>query len=73
MIFSSEMGVYLVKSKDCDSLSSSCFLSRAKNYPLCKAMVNHDQQRIEASGRGEIREEIAGELLEWVRSGGSDG
>ena len=31
-----------------DSLSSDGFLSGAKNHPLSKPMVDHDQERIEA-------------------------
>ena len=53
--------------------SSDRFLSRAKNYPLSKPMVYHDQERIEARGDREIRDKIAGNLLEGARSDGFDG
>ena len=62
-----------MKKEGCDSLSSSRFLSRAENYPLCKAVVDHDQERIKARGGGKIRDEIAGQLLEWTGGGGADG
>ena len=38
--------------------------SRAENYPLCKAMVDHDQQGIEARGDGEVSDELTTDLLE---------
>ena len=46
------------------------FLSGAENYPLCKAMVDHDQQRIEARGKGKVGDQVAGDLLEGARSVG---
>ena len=42
-----------------DSFSSDGFLGRAKNYPLSKPMVYHDQERIEARGDREVRDKIA--------------
>ena len=42
------------------------------NYPLCKAMVDHDQQIIKARGSGEVGDKVAGDLLEGVRCVGSD-
>ena len=62
-----------MKEKGCDPLGGSHFLSRAENYPLCKAVVDHDQERIKARGGGKIRDEIAGQLLEWTGGGGVDG
>ena len=44
------------------------FLGRAKNHPLSKPMVYHNQERIEARGDGKISDEITGDLLEWVGS-----
>ena len=52
---------------------SDRFLSRAENYPLSKPMVYHNQERIEARGNGEIRDEIAGDLLERTGCSGFDG
>ena len=48
------------------------FLGRAKNHPLSKPMVYHDQERIEALGHGEVRDKVTGDLLERARSGGFD-
>ena len=56
-----------------DSFSSDRFLSRAKNYPLRKPMVYHDHERIEARGCREIRDKIAGDLLEGSGGIGLDG
>ena len=56
-----------------DSFGGDRFLGRAKNYPLSKSMVYHDQERIEAQGSREVRDKIAGDLLEWARSDRFDG
>ena len=42
-----------------DPLGGNGFLGRAKNYPLSKPMVYHDQERIKAGGQGEIRDKVA--------------
>ena len=65
--------VYFMKKEGCDSFGSSHFLSRAENYPLCKAVVDHNQERIKARGGGKICDEITGQLLEWMGGGGVDG
>ena len=62
-----------VKKEGGDPFGSDGFLGRAKNYPLSKPMVYHDQERIEARGNGEIRDKIAGNLLEGARGDGFDG
>ena len=56
-----------------DPFSSDGFLSRAKNYPLSKPMVYHDQERIKAGGDREVGDKIAGNLLEGARSDRFDG
>ena len=61
-----------VKKEGGDSFSGDRFLGRAKNHPLSKAMVYHDQERIEARGNREICDKIAGNLLEGARGGGFD-
>jgi len=53
-----------VEEKGGDSFGGDGFLSGAENYPLSKAMVYHDQERIKAGGGGEVGDEIAGDLLE---------
>ena len=63
----SEMKEDFVEEKGCDSFGSDGFLHWAKNHPLSKSMVYHDQERIEAGGRGEIGDEITGNLLEQAR------
>ena len=56
-----------------DSFGGDGLLSRAKNHPLSKAMVYHDQERIEACGNRKVCDKIAGNLLEGARGGGLDG
>ena len=48
------------------------FLSGAENYLFSKTMVNHDQQRIETRGGGEVGDEVTGDLLEGARGTGFD-
>ena len=48
------------------------FLGRAKNYPLSKPMVYHDQERIEARGDREVGNKVAGDLLKGARGDGFD-
>ena len=56
-----------------DSFGGDGFLSRAKNNPLSKPMVYHDQERIKAHGDREVRDKIARDLLERARGNGFDG
>ena len=56
--------VYFVEEEGSYPFSGDHFLSGAENYPLCKAMVDHDQQRIEARGGGEVGDKVTGDLLE---------
>ena len=56
-----------------DPFGGDGFLGRAENHPLSKPMVYHDQERIKARGKREIRDEVARDLLEWARSDGFDG
>ena len=44
--------------------SIDAFEAGSEDYPLCKAMVDHDQQGIMAGGWGKIGDEINGKLLE---------
>ena len=55
-----------------DSLGGNRFLGRAKNHPLSKPMVYHDQERVKAQGGRKIRDEIIGNLLEGARDEGFD-
>ena len=62
----------LVEKEGGDSLGGDGFLGGAKNYPLSKPMVDHDQERVKAQGDGEVSDEIAGDLLEGARGDGFD-
>ena len=53
-------------------LSGDRFLCGAENYPLHKAMVDHDQQRVKARGSGEIGDEVVRDLLEGAKGVGFD-
>ena len=59
--------IYFMEEKGGYPFSGDGFLSGAENHPLCKAMVDHNQQRIEARGGGEVGDQVTGDLLEGVR------
>ena len=43
-----------MEEKGGDPFGGDGFLSGAENYPLRKAMVYHDQERVKARGGGEV-------------------
>ena len=45
--------------------SIDVFGAGSENYPLRKAVVNHNHQGIMAGGQGKIGDEVDRELLEW--------
>ena len=45
--------------------SINVFGAGSEDYPLCKAVVNHNHQGIMACIWGKIGDEINGKLLEW--------
>ena len=72
LVVEPEVEVYFMKEKGDYPFGSDRFLSGAENYPLHKAMVDHDQQRIEAGGKGEVSDEVTRDLLEGARCMGFD-
>ena len=40
------------------SFSGDHFLDGAENYPLCQAMVDHDQERVKTGEGGEVDDEV---------------
>ena len=53
-----------MKEKGSYPFGSDGFFSRAENYPLSKAMVDYDQQRVKARGGGEVSDKVTRDLLE---------
>ena len=68
----SEAKVNFVGQVDNYPFSSDGFLSGAKNYPLHKAMVDHDQQRIKTRGSGGVSDKVTRDLLEGAQHMGLD-
>ena len=69
-IVETEAKVYFVKKECGNAFRGDVFLRGTENYPLSKPMVNHDQKGIEAGGRWEVGDKVAGDLLEGARGGG---
>ena len=73
LVIEPEAKVYFVKEKGCYPFSGYGFFCGAENYPLHKAMVDHDQQRVKARGGGEVGDQVARDLLEGARHEKLDG
>ena len=63
---------YEVKKQLGDSCCINGLLARCKNYPLRKAMVDHDHDRIKSRGRREVGDEVNRELLKGESDSGFD-
>jgi hypothetical protein len=62
--------VDFVKEKSGYPFGSDGFLGGTENHPLCKPVVDHDQQGVKSGGEGKVGDKIARDLLE---EGGGDG
>ena len=62
-----------VEEKGHDSFGGDGLLRRAKNHPLSKPMVDHNQKGIYARRKGKIHDKIAVDLLKGVGCQGFDG
>ena len=65
--------VYFVGKECSNAFSGDIFLCRAENHPLSKPMVDHDQKGIKAGRRGEVGDEVTGDLLDRTGHGGLNG
>ena len=64
---------YKVKKQLGNPSSVNSLLARCKNYPLHKAMVDHDHDRIKACRGWEIGDEVDRKLLKGESGDGLDG
>ena len=53
-----------------DSSGIDSFLGRVENYPLSKPMVNHDKKGTKTIRKGEVGDQIAGDLLKGAGARG---
>ena len=70
LVIESEAEVDLRKKECSYSLNGDGLLCGAENYPLCKPVVNHNQQTIKAGRDREVGDQVARDLLEEVRGVG---
>ena len=63
---------YEVKKQLGNSCSINGLLARCKNYPLCKAMVDHDHDRIKPCRRREVGDKVNGQLFKREGDSGLD-
>ena len=66
----SKVEEYMFEKEFGNSFSVNGLVTRGENYPLRKAMVNHDQQRIKTIRKGQASNQVDGELLKGVGTGG---
>ena len=64
---------YIVKKELGNSSCINGFGARSKNYPLCKAVVDYDHDRIKARGWWKVGDEVDGELFERESGDGQYG
>ena len=64
---------YIVKKELGNSGCVNGFGARSKNYPLCKAMVDYNHDRIETRGWRKVGDEVDRELFEREGGGGQYG
>ena len=72
-VVEAKVEVYFVEKECGDAFSSDVFLRGTENHPLCKPMVDHDQERIETGRDREVSDEVAGDLLERAGCRGVNG
>ena len=63
-VMKSEAFEHMVKKEFSDSICINRFRARNQDYPLCKAMVDHNHEGVITMGKGEVSDEGNRELLE---------
>ena len=71
-VVKTEVFEYEVKKQLGNSCSINGLLARCKNYPLCKAMVDHDHDRVKSRRGREVGDEVNRELFKGERDIGLD-
>ena len=72
-VVEAEAEVYFVEKECSSTFSSDVLLRGTENHPLCKPMVDHNQEGIEASRDREVGDKVAGDLLERAGRKGANG
>jgi hypothetical protein len=72
LIIESELSINMLEEMFGHSFRGDRFQAWSNNYPLCKAMVYHDHERIETSRRREIGNQVNGKESEGDCCSGRD-
>ena len=67
LIIETKTEVDFVEKKCGNAFGGDIHLCGTENHPLSKPMVNHNQEGVKASGRGEVSDEVTRDLLEGAR------
>ena len=68
-VWEAESFVHIVKKEGGSTKGINSLVTRDKNYPLRKAMVYHDHDRVKACGGREIGDKVDGDLFEGAEGG----
>ena len=72
-VVEAEVEVYFVEKEGSYPFSGDVFLCGTENHPLSKPMVDHNQKRVKARGRGKVGDKVTGDLLEGTGCKGANG
>ena len=72
LIIETETEVDFVEKECGNAFSGDVLLCGTENHPLSKPMLNHNQEGVKASGRGEVGDEVTRDLLEGARHQGAN-
>ena len=73
LVVEPKVEVDFIEKESGDPFCSDCFLGGVENYPLCKPMVDHNQERVKARGDWKVSDKIARDLLKESKGEGPDG
>ena len=68
----SKLFVDIIEKEGSSAEGINSFVTRDENYPLHKAMVYHNHDRVKTGRGGKVGDEVDRDLLEGVKGGGGD-
>ena len=67
-----ESFVHIIEKEGGSTKGINSLVTRDENYPLCKAMVYHNHDRVKTSRGREISDKVDGDLFKGTKGGGGD-
>jgi len=72
-VMETKVGEDMFEKQGGDTSGVNSFATRDENHPLCKPMVDHDQNGVKTRGKWQICDHVARNLLEWAGGRGWNG